>query len=259
MQMKKYILYLSFVAISSSAFAIVEGDFSAYSNFIWRGTTFSENKPAIQGIIDGEENHGFFLGAFISNAEFSDEAMGEDAQVTQEVDYSVGKRWESELWEVQLSYNSFTFPGAGVFDTDEFNLLVKYRHLILELSYMDDYFGYQSTYNYVRAGHEWSYSKSLDATFFIGYNAFGTPKGGIKTRCLDSGCNEVAQTTHGAGNTDYIDILLTHRKTMINDIGVELAINWTNRYEYTVENSQISKDPAKDFAVFIGVVVPFTL
>jgi hypothetical protein len=237
----------------------MEAEVSAYSNYIWRGTTFSENKPALQAMIDAEEDHGFFLGAFVSNAEFSDEAMGKDAQVTQEVDYSVGKRWVWNSLEAQLSYNLFTFPGSGVFDSDEFNLLLRYQRFILELSYMDDYFGYQSTYRYIRFGHEWTYSESLGAMASIGYNSFTSPKGGIKTRCLDSGCSDTAQTMHGAGNTDYIDVLLTHKKTLSNNVVIELAINWTNRYEYTVENSQISKDNAKDFAVFVGAVVPFNL
>ena len=257
--MIKSVLYFLIFLITLPAFAVVEGEFSAYSNFIWRGTTFSENKPAIQAIVDAQEEHGFFLGTFVSNAEFSDEALSKNEHVTQEVDLSIGKRWQYNLWEIQLSYNRFTFPGAGVFDTDEFNVFLNYRRFILELSYMDDYFGYQSSYRYVRLGHEWSYTKSLGATLFVGYNSFGSPKGGIKSRCLDSGCTETTQTTHGAGNPNYVDMLLSHRKIMSNDVIIELAVNWTNRYEYTVENNTVSKDPAKDFAAIVGLILPFTL
>jgi uncharacterized protein (TIGR02001 family) len=257
--MTKYLIYLWLLLLSTPLLAIVEGEFSAYSNYIWRGTTFSENKPALQALIDAQESHGFFIGTFVSNAEFSDEAMGSDSQVTQEVDVSLGKRWLAKNWEIQLSYNQFTFPGADVFNSDEFNLFINYRRFILELSYMDDYFGYQSSYRYIRLGHEWLYTKTLGATFFIGYNSFGSPKGGIKTRCLDSGCTEIAETTTGAGNPNYFDLLLSHRKTLESEVILELAINWTNRYEYSVESGEVSKDHAKDFAVIAGMVVPFAL
>ena len=253
--MKKMLLLPILVLWSLGLFAGVEGEFAAYSNFIWRGTTFSENKPALQTTIDAETEYGVFLGGFISNAEFNDPAMGANSQVTQEVDVTVGKRWVTDLWELQIAYNRFIFPGAGVFDTDEFNVFLNYDRYILELSYMDDYFGYQSVYRYIRLGHEWSYSKSFGATLFAGYNSFATPKGGIRTRC-DGDC---AQTTTGAGNPDYIDLFLTHRKILSSGMILELAINWTNRKEYSVENDIISKDDAKDFAALVGMIIPFNL
>lgn len=253
--MKKTVLLAILVLWSPCLFAGVEGEFAAYSNFIWRGTTFSENKPALQTTVDAQTQHGFFIGGFISNAEFNDPAMGANSQVTQEVDVSVGKRWVTDLWEVQIAYNRFFFPGAGVFDADELNVFLNYDRYILELSYMDDYFGYQSGYRYIRFGHEWSYSKSFGATLFAGYNSFVTPKGGIKTRC-DGDCS---QTTTGAGNPDYIDVYLTHRKILTSGMILEFAINWTNRKEYSVENDIISKNEAKDFAALVGMIIPFTL
>ena len=253
--MKKMFLILLLGAFSSRLLAGIEGEVAAYSNFIWRGTTFSENKPAIQTTLDAQEENGFFIGGFVSNAEFSDPAMGANSQVTQEVDVSLGKRWVTDLWEVQIAYNRFIFPGASVFDTDEINLFINYDRYILELSYLDDYFGYQSTYRYLRLGHEWSYTKSFGATLFAGYNSYGTPKGGIWTSCND----ECSQTTSGAGNPDYIDLFLTHRKILPSGLILELDINWTNRKEYSVENDIISKDDAKDFAALVGVIIPFNL
>jgi hypothetical protein len=258
--MNKCILFCFFYFLSFfSAWAGIEGEVSSYSNFIWRGTTFSENKPALQVTLDAQEDHGFFIGSFISKAEFSDEDMGKNSQVNQEIDYTFGKRWQSQDWELQLSYNRFTFPGAEVFNTDEFNLFLNYKRFILELSYMDDYFGYQSAYRYIRIGHEWTYTSTFGATFFAGYNAFARPKGGIKSRCLDSSCSEVAQTTNGAGNPDYIDLFLTHRKILKNHFVLELALNWTNRDEFIVDSNTIIKQHAKDFAAVVGIVIPFNL
>lgn len=244
---------------SSSALAGFEGTAAAYSNYIWRGTTFTENKPAVQADIAYEEKHGFFVGAFISNAEFSDEAMGSSAAVTSEIDYLVGKVWTGDQWELQLTYNKYTFPGAEVFNANDFSFTGNYKSYYFEVSYMDEYFGYKSNYQYFRLGYGWLYPNAVEGTLYAGYNVFSTPKGNIKSRCLDSSCSEVAQTTSGAGNPNYVDIFFVNRKNLQNGMVLELAVNWTNRTEYTAEDGEVTKANAKDFCAIAGIVIPFTL
>lgn len=256
--MKFFFFFL--IALTSSAHALlVDAEVSLYSNFIWRGTTFTENKPALQGTIEAEAKNGLFIEGFVSNAEFSDEAMGENAKVTQETDIILGKRWRGDLWEAQLSYNRFFFPKAGVFDTDEFNFQFQYRSFFLELSYMDDYFGYQGTYKYVRLGHGWIYAKSIYGAIFAGYNSFNKPQGNVKERCMDSTCTEKSYTTTGAGNPDYIDVYWVNKKTFDNDVSIELDVNWTNRYEYKADADGVTKSDAKDFTILTAVIFPFSL
>lgn len=242
-----FILLFPFIAYSS-----VDAEVGAFSDFIWRGTTFSENRPAIQGEIDAETAHGFYLGTFFSNAEFSDEGLHQNAKVTSEIDVTIGKRWNGKKWEVQAYYSRFSFPGAGVFDTDEWNIQGKFHGFTLELSYMDDYFGYHSRYSYIRVGHEWVYKHTLDGALLVGYNAFERTKGNIRTR-------NGFQTLDGAGNPDYIDVYFVNRKTFDNQTAAELAFNWTNREEYSVENGEVSKSRAKDFAIIVAYIIPFTL
>ncbi len=234
------------------AFSSIDAEVGAYSNFIWRGTTFSENKPAIQGELDTEIWNGFYANTFLSNAEFSDEALHKDATVTSEIDVTVGKRWSGKKWEVQAYYSRFSFPGAGVFDTDEWNIQGKYHSISLELSLMDDYFGYHSRYTYARIGYEWVYKDSVDGALFVGYNGFDRAKGNIRTR-------EGFETLDGAGNPDYIDVYFVNRKTFENQWAAELAFNWTNRDEYSVDAGEVTKSHAKDFAAIIAFIVPFTL
>ncbi|MFY7994455.1 MAG: TorF family putative porin [Bacteriovoracaceae bacterium] len=253
------ILILLGLFVSSTLLASVEGEVGVYSNFIWRGTTFTENKPAVQAQIDGEEKNGFFINTFLSNAEFSDEALGNDATVTSEVDGAVGKRFYGEDWMIQLAYYRFTFPGASVFDTDDWNIQGKWKHFLFELSYMDDYFGYKGAYRYLRLGYEWAFSHDLEAAIFIGYNDFVNPKGDIKTRCLDSGCNELAETLNGAANKNYFDLYIVGSKKIANDQKVELGLNITDRKEYLVEGGEIETDRAKDFAAVISWTVPITI
>lgn len=252
-------LLLLLLMISTSAVADTVAEVGAYSNFIWRGTTFTENKPAIQGEIDHELSSGFFVGGFISNAEFSDEAMGKNAHVSSETDIMIGKRWHGKDWDAQLMYGQFRFPNAGVFDTDELNFIVDYKNILLELSYMDDYFGYKGIYKYIRLGYEWIYKESVEGAIFVGYNAFEKGKGGLKSRCLDSQCTDIAYTTSGAGNPDYVDVYFVNRKTFENQSAAELSVNWTNRKEYNADDGEITKEKARDFAVVVAYIIPFAI
>jgi uncharacterized protein (TIGR02001 family) len=244
------ILFILFIPLL--AFSGVEAELGAYSDFIWRGTTFTEHRPAIQGEFDFEEENGFYLGSFLSNAEFSDEGLNQYSKVTSEVDVTIGKRWVFSSAEVQIYYSKFFFPGAGVFDTDEWNLQLKHHHVNFEFSLMDDYFGYHSRYTYFRVGYDWSYNQTMDGAFYAGFNYFDREKGSIRSR-------STFQTLDGAGNNDYIDLYFVNRKILENNSWIELAVNWTNRNEYSVDSNIISKDPAKDFVIIMAYIIPFTL
>jgi uncharacterized protein (TIGR02001 family) len=242
-----FILLLPLLAFSST-----DAEVGLYSDFIWRGTTFTENRPAIQGELDSESKNGYFLAGFISNAEFSDPALDKNATVTSEVDVTIGKRWYGDQWDIQAYYSQFYFPGAKVFNTDEWNIQGHYKHFFLELSLMDDYFGYHSRYTYVRVGFDWIYKNSLTGALYLGLNAFDRAKGNIKTR-------EGYETLNGAGNPNYTDLFFVNKKVLKNNHAAELAINWTDRQEYSVSEGMIQKDWAKDFVIIISYVIPFEL
>ena len=256
--MKKYLFLLLLGTKVTCASVAFEGEFATYSDYLWRGTTFTENKPAVQGTIEAQEQHGFYLGIFVSNAEFSDEAMSDESQVTQETDLILGKRWEGENWNTQLSFNRFYFLNAGVFDSDEYNFQVNFNKVHLELSYMPEYFGYNSVYRYIRLGYEWEYKPSVEGGIFIGYNDFSNPKGSLKSKCLDISCTESAYTASGAGNPNYIDIYFETRKTFENGLVFEMALNWTNRKEYSADEDGLHLEDAKDNTILAGLSFPFS-
>jgi len=234
------------------AFSSVDGNVGFYSDFIWRGTTFSEHRPAVQAVVDGDLGDDFFLSGFFSNAEFSDPGMHEHSEVSSEMDLTLSKTWKRGSWEVQAYYSRFFFPNAGVFDSDEWNLQGKYKGYLLELSLMDDYFGYHSRYTYVKVAKEWEYWKSFEGALSLGYNAFNRRKGSVRVR-------DGNETLDGAGNPDYIDVFFVNRKKLQNKTSFELAVNWTNRKEYSVEEGVISKNPGKDFVIIASYIIPFSL
>jgi uncharacterized protein (TIGR02001 family) len=253
----KYILILfcTYCLSVHSSWASIEADVSLYSNFIWRGVTFSENRPAIQAQLDAENAHGFYLGSFISNAEFSDEARGNKAKVSQEIDFTVGKRWRGENWSLQFYYAQFLFPNAEAFNADEWNLLYKYKRWTLELSYLDDFFGYRSSYRYARIGYEWPYWHSLDGALLVGYSNYSRQRGNIISHTNESGPHYAMD----GGYKNYFDVYWVSRKTFENQMAAEIAINWTNRREYTTDGTEVSLEGATDFALIVGLLFPFSL
>lgn len=254
--MMKFLFLFLLLPILSVA-AGTEAQVGLYSNFIWRGVTFSENRPAIQANLDAEGPYAFYLATFISNAEFKDEYLEEE--VTQEIDLIAGKRWFFKDLEVQLYYSRFTFPNASTIDSDEFNFQLKLNQYYLELSYMPEYFGYQSHYKYARVGLEHLIQKDLDVTLLVGYSDFETSKGVLLQRCFNPTCTTgSADTTAGSGSSDYFDVYLVGRKTF-RKLRAEIGLNWTNRFEYTAEAGEVTKDRAEDFATVVAVVMPFEL
>lgn len=257
--MKKYLFLTMLISNWAIASVALEGEFATYSDYLWRGTTFTEKKPAVQGTLEAQEKHGFYLGLFVSNAEFSDEAMSDESEVTQETDITIGKRWEGDNWDGQLSFNRFYFPGAGVFDSDEYNYQFNFNKIHLELSYMGEYFGYNSVYRYIRLGYEWEYKPTVEGGLFVGYNDFSNPKGSLKSKCLDEACTESAYTASGAGNPNYVDIYFETRKTFESGMSIELALNWTNRKEYSADADGLHLEDAMDSTILTGLVFPFSL
>jgi uncharacterized protein (TIGR02001 family) len=257
--MRLFVLLLILLSIKLARASSIEAQVGAYSNFIWRGVTFSENKPAIQASIDAEGPYSFYVGTFVSNAEFHDPYLDND--VTQEIDYIIGKRWFYRDLELQFYYSWFSFPNANEIDSDEFNFQVKMNQYYVELSYMDDYFGYKSIYKYVRVGYELELKKDLSITALLGYSDFSLPKGDIKRRCGDGSCSspdQTFETTSGAGSTNYYDLYIVGAK-QFRKLRAELGLNFTNRYEYSVDGGEVVKNKAKDFAAVVGLLLPLAL
>jgi uncharacterized protein (TIGR02001 family) len=230
----------------SQAMAQISGEAVLTSNFLWRGTTFSENRPAIQGTLEYDLPYEHGLGIFVSNAEFTDEAMGSNTSVTHEVDVFFHKVVTFKNWSIDFNYSYFTFGEAHFYNTDEWNLKFFVYKWMLELSYMDDFFGYQSTYKYIRAGREIAISKNEALSFFWGYNSFSNRKGKGVSRCLDQSCVESAYSTNGAGNTDYNDWYVSYQRSLDDQTVIELGYNFTDRFEYEYDGAEVTKSDAKD-------------
>lgn len=213
------------------SFAQVSGELGLQSNYLWRGTTFSDNQAVVQLDLKSDVTHGFYVGTFVSNATIVDPTRD---KMTHEVDAIIGKVWQAENWKLNIYYNKYFFPNAGVYDTHEYVAHLDFRRYFLRISQMDNFFGYNSVYRYARTGREFTIKEGLDAGIYAGYNTFSNQK--------------------NAGNTNYFDVSVSARKQLTYG-SASLTINQTNRQLYSDEG----KNKAKDLLFIVGYAVPFEI
>ncbi len=218
---------------------LLSREFAVVSNFMWRGTTFSENKPAAQVEMIYENNHQTEVGFFFSNAEFSDPAAGSHTTVRQELDLFVMQNFSAGevIFTPTLSY--YSFFDAWFYNSTVYSLMTEYKKFFVELGYMDRFFGYQSTYNWVVVGYKFELPRDEELTVALGSNHFSNPKGSIWE-------NNGEETTSGAGNPDYQDLLINWKMPFENELSLGLSYIWTNRREYSVESGEIELADASD-------------
>jgi uncharacterized protein (TIGR02001 family) len=247
--MKKILITLILLS-SFHAFAEYEAEVGIYSNFIWRGTTFTENKPAIQADASWLDDSGIFIGSFLSNAEFNDPALTND-EVTQEWDYYVGYHHEFGELQADLSFNRYTFPNTTAYDTNDYNLKLYYLSWTFEFSYLDTYFGYKSTNRYSRLSYEFELPKETVLFLGVGYNHFSRTKGAILTRNGES--------TLDGGGPHYWDTYFSLKKDLKNSQAIELAYNWTNRKEFETDGVSTSKFNPHDACFLVAWTINIDL
>lgn len=84
------------------------GTLAVTSDYVFRGVSQTDNKPALQGGVTYSAPFGLYVGAWGSNVDFGDE--GPDI----EIDYFIG--WSKDLndtWNVDLGVNRYTYEGAS--------------------------------------------------------------------------------------------------------------------------------------------------
>lgn len=97
------------------------GEFSAtagfFSEYVFRGISFSDEDPAIQGSLTWTHESGFYAGAWGTNGEF-----GSGGSI--EIDYYVGYGNEVNGVSYDISVIYYTYPGDEI-DGDYFEIMAK--------------------------------------------------------------------------------------------------------------------------------------
>ena len=139
MGMVKKITFSSILVATlvSPAQAELTGNVTLTSDYIFRGFTQTDQKPAIQGGFDyAHEATGVYAGIWASNVDLG-------GSVSIEVDYLLGVTGEFAGigWDLGAVYYDYPSDGAQDFDYAEYKVGLSWNFLSAEYYYSDDFFG----------------------------------------------------------------------------------------------------------------------
>ncbi len=108
--------------VAGEAQAAVSGNIGAASNYLWRGTTQTDDSVAVQGGIDYSHDSGFYLGTWASNVDFGDDT-------SYELDFYGGYSGSiGEDFGYDISYLYYGYPDAeGDIDFGELALTLSWK------------------------------------------------------------------------------------------------------------------------------------
>ena len=174
-------LGLSLAAGSAGAFELEDAGLTVgltptiSSDYLFRGVSQTQNRPAVQGTIDIQHTTGFYVGAFISNVSF----LGTNAR--QEVDALAG--WRTTVAGVSLDLGgiAYTYPGyrnptgSGLYDLQYFEVSAKASYefepvkLLAAINYSPNYQLESGTGVYVEGGVEVALPFNLTLSGRVGH------------------------------------------------------------------------------------------
>lgn len=164
----------------------VEGEITLATDYVFRGVSQTDRKPAFQPGLTVSHASGFYAGLWASNVDFDDPDDG----IKGELDIFVG--WNADLGErlnLDLLLSRYTYPGANDgYEAD-------YNELVTTLTFDDTWFlalGY--TNDYARSGEKATYVQ-VGAEFPLGGSEDWTAGFSVGRHNLDD--------VFGASYTDY--------------------------------------------------------
>lgn len=175
----------------------LSANFTATSDYVWRGQTQTNNSFAIQGGLDYEHPIGFSVGSWVSNVSGGSEI---DFYASYGFDFTPN-------FSVSLGYIFYHYPAVGASDTSEYNVNFDLYSFSGSVNYTDGYFGSKSKSWYFSLERVADVRKEFGFKFLMGVG-FTNFRYQAKV-----------------GSKDYMD----YKVGVIKDIGgIDLALTWTD-------------------------------
>ncbi|MEQ8231801.1 MAG: TorF family putative porin, partial [Gammaproteobacteria bacterium] len=93
---------------------------SVSNNYLWRGLTQSENKPAVSGGIDYAHESGIYVGTWVSNVEYASGTNPSGDAFSYENDWYIGYAGEYNGISYDFGYLFYNYDEEANFDFGEF-------------------------------------------------------------------------------------------------------------------------------------------
>jgi len=158
-------IILSLGTISTSTLAVdgLSANVGFTNNYLWRGLEQTNGKPAISGGIDYETNSGFYVGTWVSNADW---AQG----MTYELDIYGGYSATFNNLAYEVGFVHYAYPDS-IDDVDftEVNASVSYSIFTLAYAVLASADGADfADDSYISLDSDFTFSSDIDITLHIG-------------------------------------------------------------------------------------------
>ena len=237
-------LVLAFAVQADDSQHTVTANVGAYSQYVFRGLTQTNERPAIQGGADYAHSSGFYAGTWLSNVSwFSDTNAGNSNSLEWDLFTGFKKSWDNGL-TADVGYLRYQYPGsypslpAGTVEphTDEAYVAFGWKWATLKYSYaFSDLFGVEDSKasNYL----DLTVTVPLNDQFTIAAHAGRQSFTGASTAARQAG------TTNDALYT-YDDYRVTLTYTFAPGWSTLLTYTHTNARDigYTVLGKNIGDD-----------------
>lgn len=111
----KLLFFLVSALASVQAFADISGSIALTTDYLFKGESLSDEKPALQPSIEYAADSGFYLGAWASNVNFSADDQFNRAvkYASTELDLLTGYRWEAGDISLDTGYVHYSYFGSN--------------------------------------------------------------------------------------------------------------------------------------------------
>ncbi len=133
--------------VSMTGHADFSGSVTATTDYIWRGYSKSDRKPALQTNIDYEFKSGIYLGAFVSTINFNDDEFKNPSRI--EFKPYAGFAYAlSDDWRFNIEWTRYIFNGKIFGQTVDYNEFYLYGHFrdLLTVNFGFSENGYQQNH-----------------------------------------------------------------------------------------------------------------
>ncbi|WP_246814525.1 TorF family putative porin [Ferrimonas balearica] len=219
--MKKFALSSLAIALMASSATVSAVEFSgnvgATSDYLWRGLSQTDGKPAVSGGLDMYTDAGFYAGTWASNIDFGDDA-------TYEIDFYAGYYGEIGDFFYDVGYNYYAYPNGEDLDFGEVYGSVGWNWLGLNVFYATNESASEDYYKdsfYVEGTAAFDLSDSLSLGFAIGHQSFD----------IDDEDDYITYNVSLTKSTDLGDVAFMVSDTDLDDDDPIVLVSWTYEFD----------------------------
>lgn len=137
------------------------------SDYVWRGYSQTDNKPAISGSIDYAHISGFYAGSWASNVDFM--IGDDDAHLELDIYAGFAGEFGNSGVGYDISVLRYMYPGTDGGDWNEVNGSLSYHYFSLGIAHSGDVYGSSENGTYYNIGMDYPLPADINLNLGVGY------------------------------------------------------------------------------------------